>query len=103
MAHPAGNLLRILAGARLEFDLLVEHCHDFAPVLFRHRAHTLEDFGEALALYLAQFVFQFFPFRGKLQVPDPAITGVGRLFDITQIDHLPQGSMKILLGDVHGV
>jgi len=38
-----------------------------------------------------------------LQASDPAIGDIGRLFDVTLIDHLPQRSMKALSGDHAGL
>ena len=72
-------------------------------MLFCLWSHALENLGEALALYLAEFVLKFFSFRGKLQTSDPAIGDIGRLFDVTLIDHVPQRSRKTLFGDHAGL
>ena len=60
-----------------ELDLLAEQCHHYPPVHLRYRACAFKDGGETFALYLAQFVLQFVPFRGKCQAPDTVLCTIG--------------------------
>ena len=87
----------------LKLDLLAEQGHDPAPVLFRCRSRGGEDIGEATALCLGQFEFQFYALGRQPQAPDAPVGGIGLLAHVTEIDQPAQRLMQVLLGDPHNL